>query len=212
MSRPLPVAVAAATGGDREAVQAHILDAALRVIVRDGLSGASTRAISAESGLAGGTMYNYFAGRVDLVAAAIVRRSELTAEPVVEVAQLAGGGTVFDNLMTFMRHAAAVLDELLPLVASSFAEPELLAQLRLRVASSSSLANPVGGLARYLQAEANLGRIRADVDVNAVSAVIGSMCHDDAFQRHLARIPVPPRTRELDFIVASLERIDRQDA
>jgi hypothetical protein len=38
------------------------------------------------------------------------------------------------------------------------------------------------------------------------------MCHDDAFQRHLAGIPVPPRTRELAFIVASLEHIDRKDA
>lgn len=211
MSRPLPAAVAEATHGEREAVRDHILDAALRVIERDGLAGASTRAISAESGLAAGTMYNYFAGRLDLVASAIVRRSEATAEPVAGFADLAGTGTVRGNLEVFAARAGHVLDELLPLVAAAFADAELLDELRRRVAASPRLANPIAGLERYLSAEALLGRVRAEADLPAVCALVGSLCHDDAFQRHLAAFAAPPRTRELDVIAAMLEPADRKE-
>ncbi|MDL9977807.1 TetR/AcrR family transcriptional regulator [Microbacterium candidum] len=211
MSRPLPSAVAAATHGDRDAVRDHILDAALRVVERDGLAGASTRAISAESGLAAGTMYNYFAGRLDVVASAIVRRSERTAEPIADFADLAGTGTVRGNLDVFAQRAGRVLDELLPLVAAAFADADLLQELRRRVAASPRLANPIAGLERYLAAEARLGRVRSDADLPAVCALVGSLCHDDAFQRHLVGFAAPPRARELAVIAAMLEPVDRKD-
>ena len=69
MPRPLPPHVVARAGGsETEAVRDHILDAALRVIVTQGLAAASTRAVAAEAGIGAGTVYNYFDNRLQLLA------------------------------------------------------------------------------------------------------------------------------------------------
>lgn len=55
----------------REGVRRRLLDAAKRVVLRDGHEGATTRAILDEAGMSAGTLYNYFASKEELFEALI---------------------------------------------------------------------------------------------------------------------------------------------
>lgn len=55
----------------REQVRRRLLDAAKRVVLRDGHEGATTRAILDEAGMSAGTLYNYFPSKEELFEALI---------------------------------------------------------------------------------------------------------------------------------------------
>ncbi|UXY30241.1 TetR/AcrR family transcriptional regulator [Streptomyces sp. HUAS TT20] len=206
MSRPLPARVQSATGGDTEAVREHILTAAYRVVARDGLAAASTRAIAEEAGLAGGTLYNYFGNRVGLVAAAIVHRARTITDPVADLPARAGIGTLAENLEYFADQASTVLGELVPLFAAAFSDTALLAEVRRRMAEVGMLSDPATAVEQYLVAERRLGRIAADADCRAAASIVVSMCHDDAFQSYLHGDGAGRRSRrrEIELVVRSL--------
>lgn len=185
MPRPLPAHLQAATGGDVELIRAHILDAAHRVIVRDGLAGASTRAIAAEADLGAGTLYNYFDDRAQLIARALLRQAHLLAAPLGALPGRAGSSTVLSNLHWFARHAGVVLDELVPLVGAALSDPDLLVRLRLEFAHDDPGTIGTYVLTDYLRAEQSLGRVRDDANCAAAATAIVGLCHDRAFQHVL---------------------------
>lgn len=206
MPRPLPTHVQAATGGDPEAVREHILAAAGRVIDAKGLAAASTRAIADEAGLSGGTLYNYFDGHTQLLAKSIVHRAAGLASPALDLPRQAGRATVADNLHSFMRQAAVVLDQLIPVLAATFSDSALLDAVRTEMAQAVMMHDPARTVERYLQAERALGRIAATADCRGAAALIVSLCHDDAFNRYLygsGRRPRPMR-KEIALIVRSI--------
>lgn len=189
MPRPLPPEVVALTGGDPVAVRAHILDATRRVIESVGLAAASTRAIADAAGLSGGTLYNYFDNRIELVAAAIVDRARLLTDVIADFPARAGGDTITGNLDFFVGRTVAVLDQLVPLFAAAFSDEQLMAAIRRQIQELSHtvpLADPPGVVERYLLAERDLGRVRMDVDCRAAALLVVGICHDDAFHHHLA--------------------------
>lgn len=205
MSRPLPARVQAATGGDTESVREHILTAAYRVIARDGLTAASTRAIAEEAGLAGGTLYNYFGNRVGLVAAAIIHRTRALTDPVADLPARAGTGTLAGNLEHFAAQAGAVLGELVPLFAAAFSNGALLAEVRSRMAEVGMVNDPAAAVEQYLVAERGLGRVAASADCKAAASIVVSMCHDDAFQNYLHGSSAKRRRRrEIELVVHAL--------
>lgn len=209
MPKPLPDHVRLVTNGDPDAVRSYLLDAAHRVVVTQGLAAASTRHIATEAGVAGGTLYNYFDDRVDLLAAAILHRAHILAEPIAQLPERAGTRTVKANLQWFARHADSVLDELVPLIAATFSEPDLLANLRQQMtdADPAHIASIV--VLDYLRAEQALGRISTNVDPVAAAGTIVSLCHDRAFQRFLRGEHTRTRggrDQEIDFILQALTK------
>lgn len=206
MPRPLPVHIQKATGGETQAVREHILDAAYRVIVAKGLSGASTRAIAAEADLGAGTVYNYFDNRLQLLAQAMLRRIELLARPVSDLPERAGKDTIAANLRYYARRISPTLDELVPLGAAAISDPGLLSVMRAEHANVESVHGSVIILSRYLLAEQRLGRISATADYQAAAAIVFRICHDQAFHRYLQggsqRSEV--LTREIDFVANAL--------
>mgnify|MGYP001579827455 CR=1 FL=1 len=206
MPRPLPAHVQKATGGDTRAVREHILDAAYQVIVARGLSGASTRAIAAEADIGAGTLYNYFDNRLQLLAHAILRRIELLSRPVGDLPERAGKYTVAANLRYFARRISPTLDELVPLGAAAFSDPELLSVMRNEHANGESVHSSINILSRYLLAEQQLGRISAIADYRAAAAIVFRICHDQAFHRYLQGGSQRPEvlTREIDFVANAL--------
>jgi AcrR family transcriptional regulator len=207
MPKPLPAHIRNATGGDPDAVRAYFLDAAHRVVVTQGLAAASTRHIATEAGVAGGTLYNYFDDRVDLVAAAILRRAHVLAQPIAGLTTRAGKYTVKTNLLWFARHADSVLSELVPLIAAAFGEPDLLGNLRAQMADDDPARIATDLVEDYLRAELALGRVAAGADCAAAAATIVSVCHDRAFQRFLRGEPTaaPDSARdEITFVAAAL--------
>lgn len=206
MPRQLPAEVRAATAGDPDAVRRHILAAASRVIARDGLAAASTRVIAEEAGLAGGTLYNYFDGHAQLVAKAITQHTAGLMGAVAAMPSRAGRYTVPANLRYFVRQAGQVLGDLVPAFAAAFSDPALLAAVQHEMAATGLPADPGRLLERYLLAERELGRVRADADCRAVAAIVTSLCHDDAFKTHLRGRPsrVNPRDREIEFLARAI--------
>lgn len=206
MPRLLPAALLASTDGDPGAVRRHILDAARRVIAAQGLAGASTRAIAAEAGVSGGTLYNYFDNHTQLLAKAIVHHAGSLMSPLRAIASRAGRYTVADNLRFFARHAGEVLDQLVPALAAAFSDSELLSAVRLEMADGGLVADPAVLAERYLQAEREIGRLAPDADCRAAATLLVSVCHDDAFQRYLHGRTARPRSRhrEIDLIARSV--------
>lgn len=206
MPRPLPAALLAATGGDIDAIRKHILDATLRAIDSHGLAAASTRVIAAEAGIAAGTLYNYFDNRLQLLARAMLRRVHVLSLPVADLASRAGKGTVTGNLRYAARHAARVLDELVPLIGAAFSDTALLDALRREMATADPSNDPVHLLERYLLAERELGRISPGADCHAAASMIVSTCHDRAFHRYLLGETGKPQpiAREIEFIAGAL--------
>lgn len=206
MPRPLPAHIQAATGGDLAAVRNYILAAAYRVIEAKGLAAASTRAVADEAGISGGTLYNYFENHHQLLAQSIVHHAQSLTNPVADLPARAGTAAVADHLRYFVRQAATVLDELIPLFAATFSDEVLLDVVRREMASAGPLMDPGRSVELYLLAERDLGRLRPDADCRSAAALIVSICHDDAFERYLhgERGRPKPRDEEIDFIVASV--------
>src|SRR5437867_4210974 len=115
MPRRLAPDVIASTAGEPDAVRDHILDAAHRVIARDGLAAASTRAIAEEAGVGAGTLYYYFDDRLELLVASTFRRVHALSSPLTELPARAGRATVAHNLRRFARELGAILERLVPL-------------------------------------------------------------------------------------------------
>lgn len=213
MPRPLSDKIVASTGGEIDAIREHILDAALRVIQDDGLAAASTRAIAAEAGISPGTLYNYFRDRLQLLAQTILRRVHTLSQPIIDLTLKAGSGTISGNLQEFTRHAAKVMDEIVPLVAAAFSDSDLLHALQLEMATSENAFDPGHAIERYLLAERALGRISGETDCRAAASTIVALCHDRAFHQHLSGNAgkTERRSKEIDFIASAIERGETND-
>jgi AcrR family transcriptional regulator len=183
MPRLLAQHVMASTAGEHDAVRDHILDAANRVIVRDGLAEASTRAIAEEASVASGTLYNYFEDRLHLVAESMLRRARVLSGPLHELPSRAGSGTVAVNLRRFAKELGDMLDKLVPLFAAAFSDTELLHAIRRTMSSGHASSGPfaVHPIEAYLSAEQALGRVAADADCSAAASLVLSLCHERAF-------------------------------
>lgn len=206
MPRPLAPGVLESTSGDPDAVRDHILDAAHRVVAREGLAAASTRSIAEEAGIGVGTLYNYFDDRVELLVGSLLRRAHALSRPLGEVASLAGTGTVAANLQRFARELCAMLDQLVPLFAAAFSDAELLEGVRRTARSHLPGSFAVHPIERYLLAERELGRVTSSSDCHAAAGLILALCHERAFLRyfHGANAKARSTTREIEFIAAAI--------
>ena len=210
MPRPLSPDVMASTAGEHEAVRAHILEAAHRVITARGLAAASTRAIATEAGIGAGTLYNYFEDRLDLLAGAIRRRAQTHIASLADLPTLVGKGTIAGNLREIVRRVGAILEELVPLFAAAFSDPELHDQLldahRGGISPGSHEARVPAALPieRYLLAEREAGRLVPEADCRAAASLLISLCHDRAFQQFLHGGPSRLISREVELIASAL--------
>ena len=215
MPRHLSPDIVASTEGDPDAVKNHILDSALAVIAREGLTAATTRTIAEEAGIAVGTLYNYFDDRQGLIVGSMLRKAHLASQPLVEFASRAGRGTVDENLHFAARSIAAVLDELIPLFSAVFADPDLLEALRRVHPMAEAHGGPLasGPLEAYLREEQRLGRVQAAADCRAAASLVMSLCHEGAFMGFFRGHGVgrKPIKDEIDFIAdAVVQQPDRR--
>jgi hypothetical protein len=74
---------------------------------------------------------------------------------------------VADNLRYFARQAAGVLDQIVPALAATFSDTELLTAGRQELAVGDRMNDPALLVERYLLAERELGRISLDADCRA---------------------------------------------
>src|SRR6185437_12519101 len=145
----------------------QLFDAAERVLLRDGPSALTSRAVTTEAGVAKGVLHRHFADFDAFLADVVHDRVARIADHGAGLRASAGTGTVADNL-------TGVLIDLFDPVAVAIVglvifRDDLRARLRPTMPADTVpvLAQATAMIASYLTDERELGRIAADADVDS---------------------------------------------
>lgn len=155
-----------------------ILDAAAEVIRELGLARATTKEIARAAGYSQALLYKHFADKQAIFMGVLTERVGGLADPT----ELAGTGTVSDNLVDITVGLMSFYVQTFPMAASLFSTPDLLAAWRTGLAThGGSPRHPVVSVERYLQSEVQLERVDAGVDIGAVAALLCGAAFQHAF-------------------------------
>ncbi|MEE4597925.1 TetR family transcriptional regulator [Streptomyces sp. DSM 41524] len=162
------------TGVAMRDVREQLFQAAERVLLRDGPSALTSRAVTTEAGCAKGVLHRHFADFDAFLAELVRDRIARLDQQSADLRDAAGTGTVADHLadaLTTLFESVAVA--LVSLVTS---RDELRARLRETTPIGIPLLTEATAmLASYLTAERDRGRIAADADIDALApTVIGA--------------------------------------
>jgi AcrR family transcriptional regulator len=151
-----------------------LFSAGERVLLRDGPSGLTSRAVTAEAGVAKGVVHRHFADFVDFLAALVNKRTSTIERLSTALNVRAEKETVADNLVFFL---VELFDPLgLALVRLVLSNDTL--RTRLRNGTDPGLpvlAEAVNALTAYLNTEQQNGRILIDAAPVALAhAVVGT--------------------------------------
>jgi AcrR family transcriptional regulator len=193
----------------RTGTRERIIDATRAVMLNKGLVRATTKEIARAAGVSEGTIYNYFASKEDLFLCTLTQLRSGFVTLMRELHERAGTGTVSSTLSSVARTALDFYGEAIPMGASFFADPDLLA--RHRELLSERGAGPQRAneaVAGYLRAEQRLGRVRGDADPDAAAyMLLGAIYQYVYWQQYLGR-PNQPDAEDR-FIAGILTTLDR---
>jgi AcrR family transcriptional regulator len=154
----------------------QLFNAAVRVLVRDGVTGLTSRAVTTEAAVAKGVMHRHFADFDAFLAELVLDRVAQIQAQATALRDAAGTGTVVDNLT----RALTTLFEpvMVAIVALVIARDEL--RTRLRTAGTARF--PLVGegtamIAGYLTAERDHGRIAPDADADTLAPTLIGAAH-----------------------------------
>ncbi|HLR93182.1 MAG TPA: TetR/AcrR family transcriptional regulator [Jiangellaceae bacterium] len=153
----------------------RILDAAAKIMRRDGLVRATTKEIARAAQCSEALLYKYFPNKQDIFLSVLTERS-----PDLDIG-LAESATVRENLVALVERLVAFYAANFPLAVSIFGSIELLTAHREAMRQRG--AGPHGpsmAIARYLEEEGARGRI-SDVDVGAVARLLTGAALHEAF-------------------------------
>lgn len=153
-----------------------LLDAADRIVARDGPAGLSVRSITSEAGVAVGVLYNHFDDLDELVASDVLRHLAAFAEQPGPLAGRAGASSVTRNLDEFCRTLLeSPAARLLGLVIGNEA-------IEAKIDAAVAAGHPDPGqieavLAGYLREEQAIGRVNGAIDAGEAAAVLFGAWH-----------------------------------
>jgi AcrR family transcriptional regulator len=152
-------------------VRQQLFDAAERVLLRAGPSALTSRAVTAEAGVAKGVLHRHFTDFDDFLVELVRDRTVRLGEQSDALLRSVGTGTVAGNL-------TVVLSDLFTSVAVSIVglfifRDELRARLRRTYPTGLPLLTEAAAMiSAYLAAERALGRIAAGADVDTVALTL----------------------------------------
>jgi AcrR family transcriptional regulator len=154
----------------------QLFGAAERVLLRDGPGALTSRAVTAEAGVAKGVLHRHFADFDAFLAELALDRVARISAQAAALRAMAGRGTVAGNLAAALRDLFS--PAILALIRLVIARDELRARLRAATGSriplvSESTAMVVG----YLAAERGLGRIAAGADISTLAPTLIGAAH-----------------------------------
>jgi AcrR family transcriptional regulator len=186
------------TGVALRDARAQLFDAAERVLLRDGPSGLTSRAVTTEAGCAKGVLHRHFADFDAFLAELVRDRIALLDTRAAALRAAAGTGTVAGNLtdaLTALFEAVAVA--IVGLVTSRH---ELLARLRATTPTGIPvLTEATAAIAAYLAAEREAGRIAPDTDIIVLAPTLIGAAH-----LLFAGRPDPPSRAEVEDVVTAV--------
>ncbi len=147
----------------------QLFDAAERVLLRDGPSGLTSRAVTDEAGCAKGVLHRHFTDFDTFLADLVLDRAARLETQASALRESAGTGTVADNLTDALNILfGPVPVAIIPLI--TFRD-----ELRTRLRQSrpgggiAILAQATNAISSYLADERVLGRVAADADIDALT-------------------------------------------
>ena len=153
-------------------VREQLFNAAERILLRNGPSALTSRAVTTEAGCAKGVLHRHFADFDAFLAELVLDRIGRIDDQAAALRDSAGTGTVAGNLT----------DALLALFGSVAVAIVGLITFRDDLRARLRQARPAGGvpvlteatamIAAYLTAERDLGRIAADADVGTLAPTL----------------------------------------
>jgi AcrR family transcriptional regulator len=153
-----------------------LFEAAERVLRQDSVSGLTSRAITAEAGVAKGVMHHHFANFDAFLVELILDRAARLDATADALHEAVGTGTVVDNAVAAL---TAVFSPLaVAMVALVITRDGLRARLQQTGAARFPfMAEGSAMISAYLQEEQVLGRVAIDVDVPTVSYTLIGATH-----------------------------------
>jgi AcrR family transcriptional regulator len=178
----------------------QLFSAAERILLRDGPSALTTRAVTTEAGCANGVLHRHFDDFDAFLAELVLDRISRIEAQSIALRDSAGTGTVVGNLadaLTTVFESIAVA-----IVALVTFRDELRARLRkARPAGGVPLATEAAAMiASYLTAERDLGRIAADADIDTLAPTLIGAGHLQFADRKSA----PPEPEAVRKMVATV--------
>jgi AcrR family transcriptional regulator len=157
-------------------VREQLFAAADRVLARDGPAGLTTRAVTAEAGVANGVLHRHFRDLDEFLASFAAGRLQAIADGAAALPGRAGHGSVTGNLTeATVAVFGASAQALMSLVA---AKPELAPALEHDAGPAGGLGDIERHFAAYLDAEKKLGRIGPGADTEALAfTLLGTVHH-----------------------------------
>ncbi len=162
------------TGVSLHNAREQLFDAAERVLLRDGPSGLTSRAVTAEAGVAKGVLHRHFADFDSFLAELVQDR--IARIDTQAAALQAGSDTIAANLTNaLVALFGPVAQSILGLVTS---REFLLAKLRAVTPSGVPVLTEANAMvAAYLRAERDLGRLARDADVDTLALMLIGTAH-----------------------------------
>ncbi|MEV4399891.1 TetR family transcriptional regulator [Nonomuraea sp. NPDC049607] len=172
-------------------VRQQLFDAAEQVLLREGPSGLTGRAITREAGVATGLLHNHFGDLDAFLAALFVDRARAATDSMGDLPARAGTATVVDNLMAAIE--TLLTGNLMALAGLVLARPSLVTRLGEALDDGTLELDAAERLfTAYLDAERRLGRLTSDADTASLALALVGAVH----QLLLTRGPHAPDLRE----------------
>jgi AcrR family transcriptional regulator len=157
-------------------VRQQLFAAAERVLLRDGPSGLTSRAVTTEAGCAKGVLHRHFADFDAFLAELVLDRIDEVGRQSAALLASAGTGTVTGNL------TGALTDQFgsvaVKIVSLLIFRDDLRARLRETIPSGVPVATEVAAMvSAYLAAERDLGRIAAGADIGTLALTLVGTAH-----------------------------------
>ena len=164
------------TGVALRDVRLQLFDAAEKVLLRDGPSALTSRAVTTEAGVAKGVLHRHFTDFDDFLAEFVLDRRARMTPRAEQLLRAAGTGDVVDNIAAALQSVfGSVAMAILPMVTFRVA---LRARLRETwPAGVPILTDAVEMIADYLAAEQRRGRIAPDAEVDGLAPMLVGTAH-----------------------------------
>ncbi|MFF0423102.1 TetR/AcrR family transcriptional regulator [Streptomyces sp. NPDC004520] len=190
---------------EQRPTRTRIIDAARDLMRTAGLARTTTKEIAKAAGCSEAALYKYFSSKEELFLTVLNERLPQLGELLGILAADPGGRTVEENLTEVARQAVRFYEQTFPVVASLYAEPQLKRRHEEAMRTYGvGPHKPIEGLAAYLRAEQQHGRLSPDADPVAAASLLLGACVQRSFAWEMTPDRRPPDS--LDDFARTLVR------